>query len=843
MDRAHGPGLDRGRAGPLISDGMAEPIIFAVVGILGLASLLLPAARALRLPYTVLLAALGLALGFAATYLQATGGVAGDFIVALAAVKLSANTLLYLFLPPLLFAVGLTIDPRRLMDDLGAIAILAVGAVLLCTAVVGLSLPLITQQPLAACLLLGAVVATTDSAAVVAIFRDLAAPRRLSILVEGESLFNDAVAIALFAVLVRILSEGGEAGILWPAIDGVAGFGGGILFGFVAARLAGFLIAQLRDVIAAEITLTIALAYLTYIIAESYLGISGVMSVVAAAMTFAATGRTQVSPGAWPGLVGTWRMLDFWATSLVFCLAAMFVPEAVGDIGRGDLVVIAAVFAGTLVARGVVLYGVWPAMRLARFAQPVSHAYKLVIWWGGIRGAITIALALAVNETAAIPEEARRFVLVGATGYVLATLFVNAPSLRLLMRLIGLKSLTGDETALAERARLLAQSAVRTRMDERVPLGAALASARAGLTPSEPTPAAMGSVEAGLLALTARERELYFDYFVQGIVSRRIADYLRAAAGRLHDAAKVDGIPGYARALRRAFRSGAVTDFALWLHRRTGARFALEALLADRLETLLAMSRAGRELDDFVRLHLAGLLSPEALEQLARLISGRREALAGAIEIIEIQYTNYFAELKGRQMARTALYHEGLEYQRQRRLSLISADVYNVLEADRRERLKALETRPHLDIGDRLRRMIADVPAFADIGEAEMVELVRILKPRMVAPGERIIAKGQKGSSMFFIASGRLHVELEDRSLNLVSGDFVGELALLTGLPRNATVVARGFAYLFELEARDLKRIMRRSARLKAVIEKRAHERLAGAPEDGDVTEREPSAA
>ncbi|MFO1186952.1 MAG: cation:proton antiporter [Alphaproteobacteria bacterium] len=660
---------------------------------------------------------------------------------------------------------------------------------------------------------------------------------------RGRSLFNDAVAIALFAVLIQILSKGSDAGILWPVLDGVAGFGGGILFGFAAARVTGFLIAQLSDVIAAEITLTIALAYLTYILAEAYLGISGVMSVVAAAMTFAATGRTQVSPGAWGGLVGTWRMLDFWATSLVFCLAAMFVPEAIGEIRAEDLLVIAAIFAATLAARAIVLYGAWPAMRRARLTQPVSHAYKLVIWWGGIRGAITIALALAVNETSTIPEDVRRFVLVGATGFVLATLFISAPTLRPLMRLIGLKSLSGDESALAERARLLAQSAVRRNFDERVPLGAVLAGypPPGGITPAEPTSAAMGSVEAGLLALTARERELYFDYFNQGIISRRIADYLRATAGRMHDAAKVDGIAGYARALRQAFRSGRVSEFALWLHRRAGWGFALEALLADRLEILLAMSRADRDLDDFLRLHLAGLLAPEALARLSELITSRREALNGAIEIIEIQYTNYFAALRGRQIARTALYHESLEYQRQRRLSLISADVYNVLEADRRERAKALETRPRLDIGDRLRRMIREVPAFADLGDADLVELVRILKPRMVAPGERIIAKGQKGASMFFIASGRLHVELPDRSLNLVSGDFVGELALLTGLPRNATVVARGFAYLFELDATDLRRLMRRSPRLKEVIERRAHERLAVA--QAEEPAREPTAA
>jgi CPA1 family monovalent cation:H+ antiporter len=602
------------------------------------------------------------------------------------------------------------------------------------------------------------------------------------------------------------------------------------VFGFIAARAAGVLIARLNDVIAAEITLTIALAYLTYIIAESYLGISGVMAVVSAAMTFAATGRTQVSPGAWPGLVGMWRMLNFWATSLVFCLAAMFVPAAVGAVGPQDLIVVAALFLGTLIARAIVLYGAWPALRRARLAQPVSDSYKLVIWWGGVRGAVTIALALAVNETASLPESVRRFVLVGATGYVLATLFINAPTLRPLMRLIGLKSLTGDERALAERARLLAQTAVRSRLEEQSPRPLAIAQVRSVRLEGEGAGAASqaGGVEAGLLAIAARERELYLDYFVQGIVSRRIADILRAVAGRLHDAAKTEGIPGYARALRLAFRSGVTTELALWLHRRVGLAVALEVLLADRLEMLLAMERADRDLDEFLRHHLGGMLAPSALESLTQVLAARREALAGAMEIIDIQYTNYFAELRDRQLARTRLYLEAVEYQRQRRLSIIPADVYEALEANRRERLKCLEARPRLDIGDRLRQMIKAVPAFADLGEGDLVELVRMLKPRMVAPGERVIAKGQRGSSMFFIASGRLHVELEDRSLNLASGEFVGELALLTGARRNATVVARGFAYLFELEANDLKRIMRRSARLKSVIEKRAHERLAG---------------
>src|SRR5690606_16150546 len=110
----------------------------------------------------------------------------------------TAETILSIFLPVLLFQAGLTIDVRRMMDDAVPILVLAVVAVLVCSAFVGLALDAVSDVGLVACLMLGAIVATTDPVAVIGIFRDLGAPRRLSLLVEGESLFNDAAAIALF---------------------------------------------------------------------------------------------------------------------------------------------------------------------------------------------------------------------------------------------------------------------------------------------------------------------------------------------------------------------------------------------------------------------------------------------------------------------------------------------------------------------------------------------------------------------------------------------------------------------------------------------------------------------
>ncbi len=275
--------------------------VFGLAGLLALVSFLPPLANRLNLPYTVLLAIVGCVLGtVAAASRDATGmGIAGDFIRSLRNLDISAEAFLYVFLPVLLFEAGLAIDVRRLMDDIAPVLLMAVVAVFVCTAVVGLALSFFAPVGLVACLLLGAIVASTDPAAVIGIFRDLGAPRRLAILVEGESLFNDAAAIALFTVLLGLLSGLREGGLLEIATGFAVSFLGGAAAGYVAGRGACALFGALRGMRLAEITLTVALAYGVYVIADRYLGVSGVVAVVIAALVIGSVGRTRITPSTW----------------------------------------------------------------------------------------------------------------------------------------------------------------------------------------------------------------------------------------------------------------------------------------------------------------------------------------------------------------------------------------------------------------------------------------------------------------------------------------------------------------------------------------------------------------
>jgi CPA1 family monovalent cation:H+ antiporter len=242
-----------------------------------------------------------MALGFTGTWISSSDhafGLLGDMFAGLDKLEVGTDVFLPLFLPPLLFTAGLTIDVRRLFDEVFAVLLLAIVAVVVCIAVVAAAVHAVTGVDIMVCLLIGAVVSTTDPAAVIGIFRDVGAPKRLSILAEGESLFNDAVAIAAFGFCIEMLLRQADpdvahaisADIANPVIAFLREFAGGILFGFILARITMLILPRLGDSDAAVASVTVSLAYLAYVVADHYIHVSGVVAVVVAALTVAAYG-------------------------------------------------------------------------------------------------------------------------------------------------------------------------------------------------------------------------------------------------------------------------------------------------------------------------------------------------------------------------------------------------------------------------------------------------------------------------------------------------------------------------------------------------------------------------
>ena len=828
------------------SHAAVEVIAYAVGGVaalLGTASLLMPAARRLSLPYTVLIALFGAGVGALLALLPELGGGAARMARLFNETEMPSEALLYLFLPPLLFAAGLHVEMRRLMEDIWPVLVLAIVAVIACCLAVGFSLaPFMApdgvsliggveaEELLLLALLLGAVVAPTDTAAILSIFRDIGAPRRLSTIVEGESLFNDAAAIALVVVIIAALGGDTSGGVGGAGLELVKQLGGGIVFGFLIGRITAWVAQLARGFVVAETTLTVMLAYLAFGVAQMILGVSGIIAVVTAAVTFAARARTRLTPGSWDALKALWGQLDFWATTLIFVFAAMTAPAVLGTLRWTDLAALAAVYGAALGARALIVFAVFPLLARLKLTDPVSPAYRAVLAWGGVRGALTVVLALFVTESSAVlatGEENARLILVLAFGYVLLTLFLNATTLRIVMRVLRLDKLEPRERMVRDRVMALS----RARVEEAVIAAAKeLGLERPARKPETENRAGdllsfEERVQVALIGLTNREAELAMQALDRGIVERTIAEIMLAHASRMSDATRERGPAGYAAAAARNHLPTRSFQLSVWTQRQFGVSGWLADEIAERYELMLTKGRLMAQLKTFAATELPQVVGQDAAGAAITQLDTRAKAMAATVNAIETRYPAYAKAVRGLLVERIALWLEEAEYAVQREQALISEEIYEDLETDRLRRVKAVRARPTLELGLELSGMLARVPLFAGLPEGELAEVAKLLRPALAVHGERVIHTGAMGREMYFLVSGEVDVVTPSGAVRLGPGAFFGEVALLKNARRNADVVATTFCELLMLRKRDLDALLTQQPALKAEIFSRAEAR------------------
>jgi monovalent cation:H+ antiporter, CPA1 family len=819
--------------------------VFTVTALLGLVSLLLPLAERFSIPYAVLLALVGIAIGGASNLplVFQSGGILGDIIGWLHNFGLTAESLLYVFLPALLFEAALNVDVHQLSDEVGTVLLLAVIGVIVCTFVVGFALWPISPVGVLACIILGAIIATTDPVAVVAIFRDIGAPRRLSTLVQGESLFNDAAAIAIYTLAVAMLAGHQSSSPLDGIFSFLRQFGGGLITGYLAGWMVTLFMPILRASRLAEATLTIGFAYVIFIVCDHYLGVSGVVAVASAALAISTAGRRRLSPSNWESLVVTWEQLAFWASSLIFLFAAMQTPGLLARAGWGDLAILGALIIAALVARALTLYGLIPILSFAGIAEPIDQNHKLVMLWGGMRGAVSLALALAAAENAALPPEVRQFVGILATGFVLFTLLVTAPTMRPLMRLLRISSLGPAEVAVNQRVIGLSLSSIPQEIETvgrqhqiSPEIVAEVAKVYDGHTrDSSEATAANAQLPAelrervALYVLADREQEFCLDYFESKKVSRRVAASLLAHAARLRDGARGGGVEGYQKAAARILAFNATSRLCLAIHHRIGIARPLARMLADRFEVQLAARFVLQNVIEFNRNQIEEVFGAGPAAAMAQQLDRRFSAIDQAISALKLQYPTYARQLEIQFLTRTAARLEEERYRRLHAESIINQEMYEDLQRKLRPRRRAVEIRPTLDLGLKREDLVGRVPMFVALDGKSRRSVARMLKPRLVVPDEVIVRKGERGDAMYFISSGAVEVRIQPSPVQLGSGDFFGELALLVAERRNADVVALGYCQLLTLAARDLHRLFGTEPALRDQIHAIAQARTAAA--------------
>ena len=363
--------------------------------------------RRIGIPYTVALVLFGLAVAAL---------LPGQTI------EVTPELVLIVLLPGLVFEASFQTDLDSLRRTFGGIALLAIPGVLITAAVVAVALHVATGLPLDLAFVVGAMVSATDPVAVIATFRRLGASRRLSTLVEGESLFNDGTAIVVFAIALRATS--GQVDLGDAAVSFVLTLAGSALIGAIAGFAASRVVARVDDHLI-ETTISVLLAYGTYVVADA-LHESGVIATVVAGMTLGTYGRRiGMSARTQEAIDTVWEFLSFILTTIVFLLVGLAItPGSLFDAALPIAVGIVAVLAG----RVIVIYGLLGgAARVVRRGGPgLPRGWLHVLFWSGLRGAVAVALALSLPDS--IPQ---RSLLQAITfGIVLFTLIVQGGTIR-----------------------------------------------------------------------------------------------------------------------------------------------------------------------------------------------------------------------------------------------------------------------------------------------------------------------------------------------------------------------------------------------------------------------------
>ncbi len=409
-------------------------------------------ADVIAIPYPIVLVAAGLGIGF---------------VPGVEPVELDPEVIFLVFLPPLLHAAGYYSSPQELRAELAPLSGLVVGlAVLTAGAVAVVAHFVVPGLGWGEALLLGAIVAPTDPVAATATFERVGAPERVSLLVEGESLLNDATALVAYRVLVAGVVAGAySAGNVAEelTIGVVGGVGIGLVFGWLVVR------AQRRlDDPPLAILLSLVTPYVAYLACEE-IGASGVLAVVASGLYLGWHSHEAFDADTRLGAQAFWRALVFALNAILFILLGLQFPELLEEAGRdfaaGELIAYALAVAGTVIV-----------VRIAwQLASPLVPALdtgadwreRLVVGWSGMRGAVSLAAALALPLTldGGVPFAERELIIFLTVATILATLVLQGLTLPMLIRRLGV---SGERPWAPDEAiaRLHAAQAALDRLDE-----------------------------------------------------------------------------------------------------------------------------------------------------------------------------------------------------------------------------------------------------------------------------------------------------------------------------------------------------------------------------------------
>ncbi|HJZ81145.1 MAG TPA: cation:proton antiporter [Pyrinomonadaceae bacterium] len=814
--------------------------VAGVIALLLIAAAALVLTRRVRFPFTVALVLIG-------AFLSSTYTFFPRIFPSLHDLDISPELILYVFLPVLIFESAFNLDPRLLRQNLGPVLTLAVPGLFVSTLVIGLIVRLTTPYPLTAALLLGAILSATDPVAVISMFRRLGAPKRLTILIEGESLFNDATSIVLAKILlaVLLLSQVSPGIIARGAVDFVFVFLGGLAVGTALGLLAGYLLGLVGSDLYTEITLTMALAYLSFLLAERVFHVSGVTATLAAGLMVGSWGRVKISFPIRQHLDHYWSYIAFIANALIFLMLGLRVNVSALWANAWPLI---WVIVAMLVSRAVAIYGLMPLIGRLPRAEPVGYAYRAVIFWGGLRGAVAIAIVLSLP-----PFPQREAFVAIVMGAVLFTLLVKGLTIENLVRRLGL-----DAPPIADRfSRLEALIAARKLALERLPdlLSVNLFNAVIADRLRSESLAKLLATKSELDNLTrlemnrnrqrriaflrafAEERATYVELLDKGQLTEAAFRELTLAVDVQQDAMRYRGVY-LISPIRQLHRHRLERFFLRALDRvKAGSRLAerirLRRVALDYDVAWGEYQASGRVIAVLENLSRIEVIPNQVIEEVLNSYRERHQAAQQRLDDTAEQFPEFVNDLQEKLGRRLISLTEVAFVENQEGAGTLPESVADRLIEELRTEIGRAKGYEIAKLKTTPEELLRSVPFLRDLPTEDFSVLAARLRPQTAAAREVIFREGEFGDAMYIIARGVVRISrqegLEWRHIaTLMAGNFFGEGALLDHRPRNATVTAVSPCSFYKLRRKDLEILIEVYPNIRRALEEENQRRKAG---------------
>ncbi len=786
------------------------------------------------LPYTVSLLVIGLGLGalsrlgyfgewniiglkLDAGFISEAVGWAG---------RIDPHLILYIFLPTLIFEAAFAMDVHTFKKTSANAFILAIPGIIVAIVltgfvIIGIKLAGIglNNWTWTMALLFGTVISATDPVAVVAILKEVGASKKLGTLIEGESMLNDGTAIVIFMVIFLGLT--GVGSDTSPFLEFLRVAVGGTLVGLAVGYIIIAWVKKVFNDALVEITVIVAAAYMTFYIAEHFLHVSGVLGLVSLGLMMASVGKTRISPEVEHFLHEFWELFAFIANTLIFLIVGVVISDNI-VFTANDFIILILLYIGIHIVRAIVIAIFFPIMKKAGYGMSKKDSY--VLWWGALRGAVGLALALIVAGESKIDASIRNQFLFYTAGIVTLTLLVNATTIKTLLNKLGLTSVPPAKQKMLLNAknflRTASENSIEKLKNDRF-LGRANWESVNEYLPEKPKEIEI-KLDEGKLAnlyetrrrILEKEKSSYWNQFKEGLLGpiavRNLTDAINEiidSEGKIplserKDLEQLWQTPKFLNKLQSIPILGKISQ-RFFLDKLATSYDAAKGFVEAQYETLklaesMAISSDAKE-----------LTIDEDLATIESEINENRIHGLTFIRNLKNTYPEIYDSIATRQAIRSSLNSELKTVEKLQKKGQIGSDEAHKMIDSIEARMKRLVDSPPEVKPPEKAKLLLEIPWLKELDKSTFNKIVSLFQHRNYAVGEKIIKEHGHVDGLYVVARGSVKVTINKKLIDILGkGSVIGEIAVLTNIPRTATVTAESPVTVLRLTSVSMQQVI-----------------------------------